>query len=391
MLPLVENSNLVGITSLALGGLAMLVVASLTQRSHPPRPLDFSENGVVQWTSKLGNLCGNSSLSPPASSFTALSIAVAYKAFGDVAQMIRNMAAGRGGQRIRRGLPARVTQRTLLGVALGVPVGRAVPRRGAVCRGSSRGPESPFAIKTEPKGKNTQWKPWARARPFSTTIATDGSTCTLSTVPGRARSTATRVPVSSPMQPTIADVANSGYGLGCAAADYDSDGDLDLYITAYGPNILYRNEGTGQFADVTNHTGVAGPTLVNPAMSTGAAFADYDLDGDLDFFVANYAKFRPEIHEPCLRSGVAVYCGPEAFEPQRDVFLSQRRRRDFCRCHRGSRVATRCCQGIRSLFHRLRHRRRPRPIRGRRPHPQLALPQRWRPLCRDRRFGRGRL
>ena len=42
LLPLVENSNLVGITSLALGGLAMLVVASLTQRSHPPRPLDFS-------------------------------------------------------------------------------------------------------------------------------------------------------------------------------------------------------------------------------------------------------------------------------------------------------------------------------------------------------------
>ena len=43
------------------------------------------------------------------------------------------------------------------------------------------------------------------------------------------------------MRPTQADVADSGYGLGCAAADYDSDGDLDLYITAYGPNILYRN------------------------------------------------------------------------------------------------------------------------------------------------------
>ncbi len=117
-----------------------------------------------------------------------------------------------------------------------------------------------------------------------------------------------------------AGVAHSGYGLGCAAADYDSDGDLDLYITAYGPNILYRNEGTSQFADVTDQAGVAGPALVNPTMSTGAAFADYDLDGDLDFFVANYAKFRPEIHQPCLRSGIAVYCGPEAFEPQRDVF-----------------------------------------------------------------------
>lgn len=118
-----------------------------------------------------------------------------------------------------------------------------------------------------------------------------------------------------------AGVANSGYGLGCAAADYDADGDLDLYITAYGPNILYRNESTGQFADATDHAGVAGPQLVNPAMSTGAAFADYDLDGDLDFFVANYAQFRPAIHEPCIRSGgIAVYCGPEAFAPQRDVF-----------------------------------------------------------------------
>ena len=117
-----------------------------------------------------------------------------------------------------------------------------------------------------------------------------------------------------------AGAANSGYGLGCAAADYDSDGDTDLYITAYGPNILYRNEGKGRFADATAQAGAAGPELVNPAMSTGAAFADYDLDGDLDFFVANYAKFRPEIHQPCIRSGgIAVYCGPEAFEPQRDV------------------------------------------------------------------------
>ena len=70
-----------------------------------------------------------------------------------------------------------------------------------------------------------------------------------------------------------AGVAHSGYGLGCAAADYDSDGNLDLYVSAYGPNILYRNRGAGQFADATDAAGVAGPSLVNPAMSTGAAFA----------------------------------------------------------------------------------------------------------------------
>ena len=119
----------------------------------------------------------------------------------------------------------------------------------------------------------------------------------------------------------LAGVADSGYGLGCAAADYDGDGDLDLYITCYGPNILYRNEGDGTFTDATAAAKVAGPQMANPGMSTGAAFADHDADGDLDLFVGNYAEFRPSLHKPCIRGeGIAVYCGPEAFAPQRDVF-----------------------------------------------------------------------
>lgn len=99
------------------------------------------------------------------------------------------------------------------------------------------------------------------------------------------------------------------------------DGDLDLYITCYGPNILYRNEGDGTFTDATAAAKVAGPQMANPGMSTGAAFADHDADGDLDLFVGNYAEFRPALHKPCIRGeGIAVYCGPEAFAPQRDVF-----------------------------------------------------------------------
>ena len=118
-----------------------------------------------------------------------------------------------------------------------------------------------------------------------------------------------------------AGVANSGTGLGCTMADYDGDGDVDLYITCYGPNILYRNNGDGTFADVTDEAGVGDPGLSDPSLSTGAAFADYDGDGDLDLYVPNYARFRPELHEPCIRArGIQVYCGPEAFEPQRDVF-----------------------------------------------------------------------
>ena len=112
-----------------------------------------------------------------------------------------------------------------------------------------------------------------------------------------------------------AGVANSGFGMGCAASDYDNDGDLDLYITCYGPNILYRNSGDGTFTDVTALAGVG-----DPGLSTGPAFADYDRDGDLDLYVANYADYPPEPYVPCSRKGVQVYCGPEAFEPQPDLF-----------------------------------------------------------------------
>ena len=114
-----------------------------------------------------------------------------------------------------------------------------------------------------------------------------------------------------------AGVAESGHGMGCAAADYDQDGDLDLYITCYGPNILYHNNGDGSFTNVTSRSGVG-----HPGWSTGAAFADYDQDGDLDLYVANYVEYPPEVNPPCIQAkGLQVYCGPEAFDPQADVFF----------------------------------------------------------------------
>ncbi|MCB9831716.1 MAG: CRTAC1 family protein [Planctomycetes bacterium] len=81
------------------------------------------------------------------------------------------------------------------------------------------------------------------------------------------------------------------YGMGVAVGDYDGDGREDLYLTAVGPNRLYRNLGAGRFEDVTTATGVAGTR----GWSSGAAFLDHDLDGDLDLVVLNYITWSPEL------------------------------------------------------------------------------------------------
>ena len=88
-------------------------------------------------------------------------------------------------------------------------------------------------------------------------------------------------------------VADTIYGMGCTVGDYDNDGDDDLFVTNFGPNVLYRNEGASQqwrFEDVSVRVGVARDS----SWSTGCAFADYDLDGDLDLYVANYLAYNLE-------------------------------------------------------------------------------------------------
>ena len=95
-----------------------------------------------------------------------------------------------------------------------------------------------------------------------------------------------------------AGVGFSGVGMGAATGDYDNDGDLDLYVTAYGSNALYRNNGNGTFTDVTRQAGVD-----DPRWSTSAAFVDYDRDGDLDLFVANYVDFTVAAGKSCTDPG----------------------------------------------------------------------------------------
>ena len=111
-----------------------------------------------------------------------------------------------------------------------------------------------------------------------------------------------------------AGVGLRAYGMGAAVADYDNDGDLDLFVTSFGPDTLFRNNGDGTFADVTAQAGVS-----DALWSTSAAFLDYDRDGDLDLFVANYLDFTVASNKVCHDSvGARDYCSPRSYRPVPD-------------------------------------------------------------------------
>ena len=109
-----------------------------------------------------------------------------------------------------------------------------------------------------------------------------------------------------------AGVAGSAYGMGVAAADYDGDGDQDIFVTNYGPDLLLRNAGDGTFDDISAGSGVAGE-----GWSAGAAFVDFDKDGLLDLFVARYLDWTLATSRPCGASlpERRSYCHPRAFKP----------------------------------------------------------------------------
>ncbi len=109
-----------------------------------------------------------------------------------------------------------------------------------------------------------------------------------------------------------AGLVHSGWGQGVCVGDYDNDGFDDLFVAYFGKNVLYRNNGNGTFTDVSEKAGIQ---TNGKRWNSGCAFVDYDRDGKLDLFVANYIDMDlatapvPE-SGPCLYKGVQVACGP---------------------------------------------------------------------------------
>ena len=121
-----------------------------------------------------------------------------------------------------------------------------------------------------------------------------------------------------------AGIVTDTYGQGAVSADFDGDGFPDLYVTALGPNLLFRNNGDGTFSEMGERAGVA-----HPGWSIGAVFLDADGDRTLDLFVANYI----ETDEPAIRAGrrtrrwrgrVSVLDGPRGLVPQANRFFRGR-------------------------------------------------------------------
>jgi hypothetical protein len=124
-----------------------------------------------------------------------------------------------------------------------------------------------------------------------------------------------------------AGVAHTGWGQGVCAGDYDNDGFPDLFVTYWGDCVLWHNNGDGTFTDVTQKAGVTTRTTTGlKRWNTGCAFVDYDRDGHLDLYVANYIDFDPKTTPlpgsgPCLYEGLLVACGPPGLQGGKDILF----------------------------------------------------------------------
>ncbi len=116
----------------------------------------------------------------------------------------------------------------------------------------------------------------------------------------------------------LANAGDGNYGMGVAVGDYDNDGYPDLYVTSYGKNILYHNNGDGTFTDVTAKAGVAAG-----GWSVSAGFFDYDNDGKLDLFVTRYMDWDTKHNKDC-GGNYHTYCPPAQFPATTNILYHNR-------------------------------------------------------------------
>ena len=120
------------------------------------------------------------------------------------------------------------------------------------------------------------------------------------------------------MEAGLAKAGDGNYGMGVAIGDYDNDGYPDIYVTNYGKNTLYHNNGNGTFTDVTEKAGVAGG-----GWSVSAGFFDYDNDGKLDLFVTRYMEWDTKRSKTCGGEW-HTYCPPEEFPATTSILYHNR-------------------------------------------------------------------
>jgi hypothetical protein len=119
---------------------------------------------------------------------------------------------------------------------------------------------------------------------------------------------------------SAAGVGSAGFGLGVTAGDFNNDGHQDLYVSNFGPKVLYQNRGDGTFVDVAREAGVTD----GDQFGAGTAFLDFDNDGHLDLYVANYVDFRYDNHVSLTAQGIPVYASQSHYSPLKHALYRNR-------------------------------------------------------------------
>ncbi len=147
------------------------------------------------------------------------------------------------------------------------------------------------------------------------------------------------------VQAGLQNAGDTNYGMGVAVGDYDNDGFADIYVTNFGRNILYHNNGDGTFTDVTRKAGVGAG-----GWSASAGFLDYDNDGHLDLFVTRYLDWTPEKSKTCGRIAEPMYCPPGEFGPATSILYHNRGDGTFEDVSAASGISTKPGRGLGVAF-----------------------------------------